>query len=120
MLQQYLLIPVAHSLMYILALHPATLILYVQHWNKFLEHVAMLLAIHDQNLYLIEVLVAVGILLIMFTGGLVSYRTAARNQALEADSSKIIQTLRSSVEYPKWQKNKLPYLVKNLANKARC
>lgn len=45
---------------------------------------------------LIEVLVAVGILLIMFTGGLVSYRTAARNQALEADSSKIIQTLREA------------------------
>lgn len=45
---------------------------------------------------LIEVLVAVGILLIMFTGGIVSYRTAARNQALEADSAKIIQTLREA------------------------
>ena len=45
---------------------------------------------------LIEVLVAVGILMIMFTGGIVSYRTAARNQALEADYAKIIQTLREA------------------------
>ena len=45
---------------------------------------------------LIEVLVAIGILLIMFTGGLVSYRTDARNQALEADYAKIIQVLREA------------------------
>ena len=45
---------------------------------------------------LIEVLVAVGILLILFTGGIASYRTAARNQALEADAAKIIQTLREA------------------------
>jgi prepilin-type N-terminal cleavage/methylation domain-containing protein len=49
-----------------------------------------------QGFTLIEVLVAIGILLIMFTGGLISYRTAARNQALEADSAKIIQTLREA------------------------
>lgn len=45
---------------------------------------------------LIEVLVAIGILMILFTGGITSYRTAARNQALEADASKIIQTLREA------------------------
>lgn len=45
---------------------------------------------------LIEVLVAIGILMIMFTGGIVSYRTAARNQALEADYAKTIQTLREA------------------------
>lgn len=45
---------------------------------------------------LIEVLVAIGILMILFTGGIVSYRTAARNQALEADGAKIIQTLREA------------------------
>ncbi len=42
---------------------------------------------------LIEILVSITILAVMSTVGIASYRQTARNQALESDVAKIIQTL---------------------------
>lgn len=42
---------------------------------------------------LIELLVSIGIVMIIFSAGIASYRTATRNQALDTDVALIIQVL---------------------------
>ena len=46
-----------------------------------------------QGFTLIEMLVSMGIVMIIFSAGIASYKNATRNQALDSDVSLIIQTL---------------------------
>ncbi|MDP1743654.1 MAG: prepilin-type N-terminal cleavage/methylation domain-containing protein [Candidatus Amesbacteria bacterium] len=46
-----------------------------------------------QGFTLIEMLVSIGIVMIIFSAGIASYKNATRNQALDSDVSLIIQTL---------------------------
>ncbi|MBI5358527.1 prepilin-type N-terminal cleavage/methylation domain-containing protein [Candidatus Amesbacteria bacterium] len=47
----------------------------------------------NRGFTLVEMLVSIGIVMIIFSAGIASYRNATRNQALDSDVSLIIQTL---------------------------